>query len=66
MSNIDVAVGLMRQRISPLQPRQDMSSSRRYITNAQGERIGVVLDLDEYQQMTHQLIFIQMLQTPTS
>jgi hypothetical protein len=32
-----------------------MSSSRRYITNEQGEHIGVLLDLDEYQQMTRQL-----------
>ena len=32
-----------------------MSSSRRYVTNEQGERIGVLLDLDEYQQMTGQL-----------
>ena len=32
-----------------------MSSSRRYITNEQGERIGVLLDLDEYQQITRQL-----------
>ena len=29
-----------------------MSSSRRYITNEQGERIGVLLDLEEYQQLT--------------
>ena len=33
-----------------------MSSSRRYITNEQGERIGVLLDLDEYQQITRQLL----------
>ena len=33
-----------------------MSSSRRYVTNEQGERIGVLLDLDEYQQMTRQLL----------
>ena len=33
-----------------------MSSSRRYITNEQGERIGVLLDLDEYQRMTRQLL----------
>ena len=32
-----------------------MSSSRRYVTNEQGERIGVLLDLDEYQQITRQL-----------
>ena len=47
---------MMRQRISPLQPGRDMSSSRRYITNEQGERIGVLLDLDEYRQMTRQLL----------
>jgi hypothetical protein len=29
-----------------------MARSRRYITNEQGERIGVLLDLDEYQQLT--------------
>ena len=29
-----------------------MSSTRRYITDEQGERIGVLLDLDEYQQLT--------------
>jgi hypothetical protein len=29
-----------------------MSSSRRYITNEQGERIGVLLDLEEYHQLT--------------
>lgn len=29
-----------------------MSSSRRYITNEQGERIGILLDLDEYHQLT--------------
>ena len=29
-----------------------MSSSVRYITNEQGERIGVVLDLDDYHQLT--------------
>lgn len=28
-----------------------MTRSRRYITNEQGERIGVFLDLDEYQQL---------------
>ena len=27
-----------------------MSSTRRYFTDEQGERIGVLLDLDEYQQ----------------
>ena len=53
---IGAACAIMQQRISPLKPRQDMSSSRRYITNEQGERIGVVLDLDEYQQMTRQLL----------
>ena len=31
-----------------------MSSVRRYVTNEQGERIGVLLDLEEYQQLTHQ------------
>ena len=30
-----------------------MSSSRRYITNEQGERIGILLGLDEYHQLTH-------------
>ncbi len=30
-----------------------MSSSVRYITNEQGERVGVVLDLDDYHQLTH-------------
>jgi hypothetical protein len=34
------------------QPEHDMSSSRRYITNEQGERVGVLLDLAEYQQLT--------------
>jgi hypothetical protein len=29
-----------------------MSSSRRYITNEQGERVGVLLDLEEYHQLT--------------
>ncbi len=29
-----------------------MTSSVRYITNEQGERIGVLLDLDAYQQLT--------------
>ena len=29
-----------------------VSSSRRYITNEQGERIGILLDLDEYHQLT--------------
>ena len=29
-----------------------MARSQRYITNEQGERIGVLLDLDEYQQLT--------------
>ena len=29
-----------------------MSSTRRYITDEQGERIGVLLDLDEYHQLT--------------
>ena len=29
-----------------------MSSSRRYITNEQGERIGILLGLDEYHQLT--------------
>lgn len=29
-----------------------MASSVRYITNEQGERIGVLLDLDEYHQLT--------------
>ena len=33
-----------------------MSSSRRYITNEQGERIGVLLALDEYRQITRQLL----------
>lgn len=28
------------------------SSSRRYITNEQGERVGILLDLDEYHQLT--------------
>lgn len=29
-----------------------MASSVRYITNEQGERVGVLLDLDEYRQLT--------------
>ena len=29
-----------------------MSNSRRYIIDEQGERIGVLLDLEEYQQLT--------------
>lgn len=29
-----------------------MAHARRYIINEQGERIGVLLDLDEYQQLT--------------
>ena len=29
-----------------------MSSTRRYIIDEQGERIGVLLDLEEYQQLT--------------
>jgi hypothetical protein len=33
-----------------------MSSSRRYVTNEQGERISVLLDLEGYQQMTRQLL----------
>ena len=28
-----------------------MTSTRRYITNEQGERVGVLLDLEEYQQL---------------
>ena len=28
-----------------------MSSTRRYVTNEQGERVGVLLDLEEYQQL---------------
>ena len=32
--------------------RHVMSSTRQYITEKQGERIGVLLDLDEYQQLT--------------
>jgi hypothetical protein len=29
-----------------------MSTTRRYITDEQGERIGVLLDLEEYQQLS--------------
>jgi hypothetical protein len=29
-----------------------MSNPRRYITNEQGERVGVLLDLEEYHQLT--------------
>ncbi|MBI3329978.1 MAG: hypothetical protein HYZ81_25125 [Nitrospinae bacterium] len=29
-----------------------MTSSRRYITNEQGDRVGVLLDLEEYQRLT--------------
>ena len=29
-----------------------MTSSRRYITNEVGDRVGVLLDLEEYQQLT--------------
>jgi hypothetical protein len=29
-----------------------MSNTRRYIIDEQGERIGVLLDLEEYQQLT--------------
>ena len=29
-----------------------MSSTRRYLTNEQGDRVGVLLDLEEYQQLT--------------
>lgn len=38
--------------INTLQLRYGVSSSRRYITNEQGERIGILLDLDEYHQLT--------------
>ena len=33
-----------------------MGNSVRYITNEQGERIGVLLDLDEYHQLTRQSV----------
>lgn len=34
-----------------------MSQSIQYLTDEQGERVGVVLDIDEYQRLTHPRAF---------